>query len=92
MRASGSGGRHGLVELGARRRHSELVRVLLWEKSTASSSRGKCYAMILRAIEGDNTKLDKCDRASIDSIRNHTARHFPVQDVAMASYREILER
>ena len=27
-----------------------------------------------------------------DSIRNHTARHFPVQHVARATYREILER
>jgi hypothetical protein len=29
---------------------------------------------------------------TIDSIRNHTARHFPVQHVAKATYREILER
>jgi hypothetical protein len=29
---------------------------------------------------------------TIDSIRNHTARHFPVQNVAKATYREILER
>ena len=28
----------------------------------------------------------------IDSIRNHSARHFPVQNVAKATYREILER
>jgi hypothetical protein len=27
-----------------------------------------------------------------DSIRNHTVRHFPVQQVARATYREILER
>ncbi len=53
---------------------------------------GASYAMILRAIEDDNTKLDKRDRVTIDSIRNHTARHFPVQNVAKATYREILER
>jgi hypothetical protein len=29
---------------------------------------------------------------TVDSIRNHTARHFPVQNVAKATYREILER
>jgi hypothetical protein len=28
----------------------------------------------------------------IDSIRNHTARHFPVQNVAKATYRRILEQ
>ena len=29
---------------------------------------------------------------TIDSIRNHANRHFPVQQVARATYREILER
>jgi len=29
---------------------------------------------------------------TVDSIRNHTARHFPVQNIARATYREILER
>jgi hypothetical protein len=29
---------------------------------------------------------------TIDSIRNHAARHFPVQQVARATYREIVER
>jgi hypothetical protein len=29
---------------------------------------------------------------TIDSIRNHTVRHFPVQQVARATYRDILER
>jgi hypothetical protein len=53
---------------------------------------GASYAMILRAVEDDNTKLDKRDRVTIDSIRNHTARHFPVQNVARATYRQILER
>jgi hypothetical protein len=53
---------------------------------------GASYAMIVRALAADNAELDKCDRVTIDSIRNHTARHFPVQSVAKATYREILER
>ena len=53
---------------------------------------GASYAMILRALGEDNAKLDKRDRVTIDSIRNHCARHFPVQQVARATYREILER
>jgi hypothetical protein len=50
------------------------------------------HAMILRAVEEDNAALDKCDRVTIDSIRNHSERHFPVQPAARATYREILER
>ncbi len=53
---------------------------------------GASYAMILRAVEDDNTKLEKRDQITIDSIRNHTARHFPVQQVARATYRDIIER
>src|SRR4051812_28797550 len=53
---------------------------------------GASYAMVLRALGDDNAKLDKRDQVTIDSIRNHTARHFPVQHVARATYREILER
>src|SRR6476661_8744699 len=53
---------------------------------------GASYAMILRALGDDNAKLEKGDRVTIDSIRNHTVRHFPVQQVARATYREILER
>ena len=53
---------------------------------------GASYAMVLRALGEDNAKLDKCDRVTIDSIRNHCGRHFPVQNVAKATYREILER
>ena len=53
---------------------------------------GASYAMVLRALAADNAKLDKCDRVTIDSIRNHCGRHFPVQSVAKATYREILER
>jgi hypothetical protein len=53
---------------------------------------GASYAMVLRALGDDNTKLAQCDRVTIDSIRNHATRHFPVQQVARATYREILER
>ena len=47
---------------------------------------GTSYAMVLRALGEHNTKLANCDRVTIDSIRNHTARHFPVQNVAKATY------
>jgi hypothetical protein len=53
---------------------------------------GASYAMVLRALGDDNAELDKCDRVTVDSIRNHCGRHFPVQNVAKATYREILER
>ncbi len=53
---------------------------------------GASYAMVLRALGDDNAKLEKGDRVTIDSIRNHANRHFPVQQVARATYREILER
>jgi hypothetical protein len=53
---------------------------------------GSSYAIVLRALGEDNAALDKRDRVTIDSIRNHTVRHFPVQQVARATYREILER
>ena len=53
---------------------------------------GASYAMILRALRDDNAKLDKGDQVTIDSIRNHTTRHFPVQNVAKATYRRILEQ
>ena len=53
---------------------------------------GTPYAGILRALVYENAKLDPHDRVTIDSIRDHTSRHFPVQQVARATYREILER
>ena len=53
---------------------------------------GASYAYIVRTLEGDNAQLDQRDRVTIDSIRNHTARHFAVQNVAQAAYRDILER
>ena len=40
---------------------------------------GASYAMVVRALAADNAELDKCDRVTIDSVRNHCGRHFPVQ-------------
>jgi hypothetical protein len=48
--------------------------------------------MVVRALGDENAKLDQRDQVTIDSVRNHCARHFPVQNAARATYREILER
>jgi hypothetical protein len=48
---------------------------------------GASYAMIVRALQDDNAELDNRDRVTIDSVRNHSARHFPVQNVAAAPHR-----
>ena len=48
---------------------------------------GASYAMALRALGDDNAV-----EVTTDSIRGHAERHFPVQNVANATYREILER
>lgn len=53
---------------------------------------GTSYAMVLRSLAADNDSLDIRDKVTIDSIRNHCQRHFPVQNVAKAMYRDILER
>lgn len=53
---------------------------------------GVTYRAVLRALDSDNEKLEKRDRVTIDSIRNHSARHFPVQNAAKATYRAILEQ
>jgi hypothetical protein len=53
---------------------------------------GRSYATIVRAVEADNAALDSRDRVTIDSVRNRTRRHFPVQEAAKATYRQILER
>ncbi len=52
---------------------------------------GASYACILRTLGEDNAQLDKRDQVTVDSVRNHCGRHFPVQNVARAAYREILE-
>src|SRR6478609_6218578 len=46
----------------------------------------------MTVLREDNAALDMCDRVTVDSVRNHCGRHFPVQNVAKATYREILER
>ena len=38
---------------------------------------GASYAQVVRAGAADNAELDKCDRVTIDSVRNHCGRHFP---------------
>lgn len=53
---------------------------------------GSSYAMVLRALGDDKIAVGNGNRVTIDSIRNHAARHFPVQQVARATYREIVER
>src|SRR6476620_2541953 len=53
---------------------------------------GASYAMVLRALDDANTTLEQRHRVTIDSIRNHANRHFPVQQVARATYRDLLER
>ena len=47
---------------------------------------GASYAMTLRALGDDAVGVTS------DSIRRHSERHFPVQNAARATYREILER
>jgi hypothetical protein len=54
-------------------------------------ARGSSYAMIVRALGEENAMLDG-HQITLDSVRNHASRHFPVQNVARATYREILER
>lgn len=61
------------------------------EKVNDLLASGATYKAVLRAVDEDNDKLDKPDRVTIDSSRRHTLRHFPVQNVAKATYRAILE-
>ena len=53
---------------------------------------GASYAHIVRALGEDNAKLAKCDQVTVDSVRRHCRRHFPIQSVAKAAYRDIVER
>ena len=48
---------------------------------------GSSYAQIVRAVAAAGA-----DAVSLDSVRNHASRHFPVQNAAQATYREIVER
>ena len=62
------------------------------EKVNDLLARGVSYAATVRALGDENGRLDERDRVTVDSVRNHAARHFPVQNAAKAVYREILER
>jgi hypothetical protein len=53
---------------------------------------GASYAYIVRALAEHNANCDRRDLVTIDSVRNHCVRHFPVQSIAQATYRDILER
>ena len=53
---------------------------------------GTGYSFIVRALGEDNAKCDRRDVVTVDSVRNHCERHFPVQQVARATYRNIVER
>jgi hypothetical protein len=55
-------------------------------------SAGAGYAYIVRALGEHNAQSDRRDQITVDSIRNHCQRHFPVQQTARAVYRDILER
>ena len=50
------------------------------------------YAGIVRTLAADNAELDTRDRITLDSIRTHATKHFPVQSAAKATYRDIVER
>lgn len=61
------------------------------QKVNSMLAAGCSYAGIVRSLVANNAELSACDRVSVDSIRNHAARHFPVQNLAQATYREILK-
>ena len=65
---------------------------LVRKKVNAMLACGGSYAQIVRALGEDNALLDKRDQVTVDSVRTHTTKHFPVQQTAHATYREILER
>jgi hypothetical protein len=62
------------------------------KKVNAMLACGGSYAQIVRSLGEDNARLDKRDQVTVDSVRTHTTKHFPVQQTAHATYREILER
>jgi hypothetical protein len=57
------------------------------EQVNAMLAGGSSYAQIVRAVAADGA-----GELSLDSVRNHANRHFPVQNAAQATYREIVER
>ncbi|MEV8221572.1 hypothetical protein AB0P16_03790 [Dietzia maris] len=56
------------------------------EKVNSLLAQGLGFAAIARTVTGEKEPI------SVDSVRRHADRHFPVQHVAGATYREILER
>ncbi|MGW4019115.1 hypothetical protein ACWECW_22705 [Rhodococcus ruber] len=54
-------------------------------------ARGASYAGIVRALAAEDATSDD-QRVTVDSVRRHCERHFPVQQAAAATYREIVER
>ena len=87
VESSGLAPRNGFLEPRCRVCKNDALR----RKVNDQLSVGASYAQIVRALGEDNAKLDKRDRVTVDSIRNHCGRHFPVQNFAKATYREILE-
>ena len=57
------------------------------EHVNAMLAGGSSYAQIVRAVAADGA-----GELSLDSVRNHANRHFPVQNAAQATFREIVER
>lgn len=57
------------------------------EKVNQMLVNGSSYAQIVRAVGAEGTEA-----LSLDSVRNHANRHFPVQNAAQATFREIVER
>jgi hypothetical protein len=53
----------------------------VWTKVNDLLATGASYAIVLRALDDDNTTLEQRHRLTIDSIRNDANRHFPVQQV-----------
>ena len=57
------------------------------EQVNAMLASGSSYAQIVRAVAAART-----GELSLDSVRNHATRHFPVQNMAQGTSREIVER
>ena len=53
---------------------------------------GASYAMVCAPLGKTTSNSTSATGITLDSVRNHCGRHFRVQNVAKATYREILER
>ena len=65
---------------------------LRYQGQRSAGERGELRDDPARRARMTTPRSTSPDRVTIDSIRNHTTRHFPVQNVAKATYRSILER